>query len=55
MTLEQFKTGAISELHTFVPETDYTAENWAAIQAVVSSAAGKIRAAEDMEGVNAGC
>ena len=53
MTLEQFKTGAISELQTFVSETDYTAENWAAIQAVVSSAAEKIRAAEDMEGVNA--
>ena len=53
MTLEQFKTGAISELQNFVPEADYTAENWAAIQAVVSSAAEKIRAAEDMEGVNA--
>ena len=52
MTLEDFKIGAISELQTFVHESDYSEENWAVILGLVSDGAARIQAAEDMESVN---
>lgn len=52
LTLEDFKIGAISELQTFVKETDYDAQNWAAVQSIVADSAAQIQKAGDMESVN---
>lgn len=53
MTLEDFKVGSITELQKSVSEDDYVAENWAEVQRVLAEGAEKIRAAGDMETVDA--
>lgn len=53
LTLEDFKTGAISELQTFVQEADYEPENWAAVRKIIEDSAAQIRVAADMEAVAA--
>ena len=53
MSLADFRTGAISELQTFGKEEDYSEENWAQVEELVSEGTEAIRAAQDMESVNA--
>lgn len=52
LTLDDFKTGAVTELETFVKEEEYTPENWITVQSLIEAGIEKIWNAADMEEVN---
>lgn len=53
LTLDGFRTGAITELSAYAKQEDYTEENWAAVQAILAEGVAQIQAAADMPGVSA--
>lgn len=52
LTLTDFKSGAITDLKTFVTEDAYTAENWAIVSGIIEDGIRQIQNASDMESVN---
>lgn len=53
MTLDDFKNGSIAALNNSVEKSDYTDDNWSQVQDILKDAASQIRAAGDMESVDA--
>ena len=53
MTLDDFKAGAISEIHQYVSLEDYSEENLPQVQAILADGEARIQAAATMEAVNA--
>lgn len=49
LSLEDFRTGAITDLETFVSQEDYTEENWSKVEQLRQSGIEAIRAASNME------
>lgn len=52
LTLEDFRSGAIGDLQTFVKEEDYTPENWQLVQERIAQGVAELRAATSMEEVS---
>lgn len=52
LTLEDFRSGAIGDLQTFVKAEDYTEENWALVQEIIAGGIERIQAASTMDGIN---
>ncbi|MGO5164329.1 MULTISPECIES: hypothetical protein [unclassified Candidatus Paralachnospira] len=53
LTLEDLKTGAVSELESFVSEEDYEPENWALVKQEIEAGSERIRAGSTMDEVSA--
>lgn len=52
LTLSELKTGASTELQTFVSAKDYTEENWAIVQGLIAKGLERIQSAAAMDEVN---